>query len=192
MKKVITELFGNELEAANISDGKYLIGGEEFAALFDCLNMDMTLRRQILSAVIASRVKAGYQNGIPELRQLLCVLHAEEKTAIPVIDLQSFIGGWNDGGNLNDFILENSKGTSFLPLPPQAAVCEVNDATAARELRLPCGSLIVIDRENPPVPGELSLFLKRSDSFRLGEFAAVSDFYLCAPVLRLYLIPKEI
>ena len=191
LKKVITELFGNELEAANISDGKYLLNSEEFAALLDCLDMDITLRRQALSVVIASRSKAGHQSGIPEFRQLLCALYAEEKTAIPVIELQSFTGGWADGGNLSDFIQKNSNRTSNLPLPPQTAVCKVNDAASAGELQLPCGSLIVVDCENPPVPGELSLSLKRSGSFQLGESAAASDLLWSVPVLRLHLIPKE-
>ena len=192
LKKVITELFGNELEAANISDGKYLLSCEEFAALFDCLNMDIPLRRQALSAIIAIRSKTGHQSGIPELRQLFCALYAGEKTAIPVIELQLFIGGWTEDGNLSAFIRENSNSISTWPLPPQAAVCKVNNAASVRELQLPCGSLIIIDRENPPAPGELSLSLKRSGSFQLGEFTAASDFLWSAPVLRLHLIPKEL
>ena len=150
------------------------------------------LRRQALSAIIASRSEAGHQSGIPEFRQLFCALHAEEIITIPVIELQAFSGGWADGGNLSDFIRKNSKSTSELPLPPQAAVCKVNDAASAGELLLPCGSLIVIDRKNPPVPDELSLSFKRSGSFQLGEFSAASDFLWSAPVLRLHLIPKEI
>ena len=105
-KKVITELFGDEFKAANISDGKYLLNSEEFAALLDCLDMDITLRRQALSAIIAIRSKTGHQSGIPELRQLFCALYAGEKTAIPVIELQLFTGGWTEDGNLSAFIRE--------------------------------------------------------------------------------------
>ena len=191
-KKLVTELFGDDFEATNISSNKYLLNCEEFAALFDCLDMEIPLRRQALSFVIKSRCKAGNLTGISEFRQLVCALYADEKRSIPVIDLHLFSAGWSDGENLSDFIRKNSNVTLESALPPQAAVCKVNDAESSQTLQLPCGSLIVIDCENPPAPGELSLSLTPSGSFVLGESAFTSGFLWNAPVLRLHLIPKEI
>ena len=89
-------------------------------------------------------------------------------------------------------ITPNSEKTVDLAIPPFAAVCRINDELSARELSLPCGSLIIIDMVHPAVTDEFCLCLNRSGSFSFGcDTASDGDLLWKTPVLRLHLIPLQ-
>ena len=192
-EKTALELFGKDFEAAEVVNGKYLLDGEEVAALFEHLALPLDLEREILSAIISARTQTEISSGISKLRHLLCALYTDAGEEIYCIDLPCLLKFDGSVEKLSSFIRKNSSGTLNLPVPPFAAVCKINDALSAKNLSLPCGSMIIIDAESSPAPDEFCLFLKRDNSFALGTLNTVSpgDLLWSAPVLRLHIIPKQ-
>ena len=192
-KTIAVELFGENFEASDVANGKHLLDGEEVAALFEHLELQSEVKCEILSGIIANRTEAGVFTGIAELRQLLCALYSDSRQELLCIDLQTLLNFDYEAENLSSFIRKKSYETLKFPLPSFAAVCKINDAVSAQDLSLPCGSMIIIDTENPPAPDEFSLILKRNGSFSLGTLNTVpfSDLLWSAPILRLHLIPRQ-
>lgn len=192
-KKIAVELFGENFEAAEVVNGKYLLNGEEIAALFEHLDLSFDIKCQILSGIIKNRTEANLLTGIAELRQLLCALYSENRQELSCIDLQTLLNFDHKVETLSSFIRKNSCGTLDLPIPPFAAICKIDDTASAEKLSLPCGSMIIIDTENPPAPDEFCLFLKSDGCFGVGILNKVSSGVLLwsAPVLRLHLIPRQ-
>ena len=63
-------------------------------------------------------------------------------------------------------ISDNSENFPFNQ--PFAAVCKITSPRSSGNLSLNCGSMIIIDAENPPAPDKFSLSLKRDGSFAPG------------------------
>ena len=192
-KTIAVELFGENFEASEVVNGEHLLDGEEVAALLEHLDLPCDVKYEILSDIITNRSEAGIFANIAELRQLLCALYSDTRQELSCIDLQTLINFDHNAENLSSFIRKESCETLKFPLPSFAAVCKINDAVSAQNLSLPCGSMIIIDTENPPAPEEFSLLLKCDGSFSLGALNTVSSCELrwSAPILRLHLIPRQ-
>ena len=192
-KVVAAELFGENFESEKVFNGSYLLDGEEIAALFEYLSTPLETKCKVLSEIIAKRTDKGISSGIAKFRQLFCALYSEVSSGIPCIDLRSLSGFDGKTETLSSFIQRNSEKTVELPLPPFAALCPIQDELSARELSLPCGSMIIIDMIHSPVPDEFTLYLKLDNHFGIGTLDPenIDDLLWSAPVLRLHLIPRQ-
>lgn len=191
-KAVAAELFGENFDATEVVNENYLLDGKEIAALFEYLGTPLELKRKVLSEIISKRVYSGISTGIAELKQLFCAVYSEVRFEVPCIDLRTLSKFHGESETLHRFIKCNSEKTVDLAIPPFAAVCRINDELSARELSLPCGSLIIIDMVHPAVTDEFCLCLNRSGSFSFGcDTTSDGDLLWKTPVLRLHLIPLQ-
>ena len=188
---LLENILGGKLDAAALAEGKHLLDYEEIAAIIDYLDLSVECRVELLTEIISERSRSKGFAGISGFRQLLCAIFSTKKQPVKCLEIEKLHSYRAPEEKLSDFIRNTAENAVKLAVPPQAFALKITDCKSASELSLPCGSLIVIDAENPLAPDELTLFQKLDGTFGMGILNEVNtgNSLWRAPVLRLHIIP---
>ena len=188
---LLENILGGKLDAESLAEGKHMLDYEEIAAIIDYLDLSVECRVELLTEIISERSRSKGFAGISGFRQLLCAIFSTKKHPVKCLEIEKLHSYRAPEEKLSDFIRNTAENAVKLAVPPQAFALKITDFKSASELSLPCGSLIVIDAENPPAPDELTLFQKLDGTFGMGILNEVNtgNSLWRAPVLRLHIIP---